>query len=161
VEGQLSSSAPANLASTAAAGSSGQASRADHVHQFQPEALIIELSDQDTANTTPKTLRTVQYWQTNYTLLEPGVWSARVAPTGAAMQFDIRINGTSIFQTLPTIDAAENSSATAAVPAVFSSAFIASGNLIPAGSVLSFHLTQSGTGGGVELHYSSDVRRAS
>jgi hypothetical protein len=157
----LSAQAPANLAATAAAGSSDQAAPADHAHQFQPEALIVELSDQDTANTTPKTLRTVQYWPKNFTLLETGVWSAKVAPIGAAMQFDIRINGTSIFQTLPTIDATENSSATAAVPAVFSTAFIASGNLIPAQSVLSFHLTQAGTSGGVELHYSTDVRRAS
>jgi hypothetical protein len=90
------------------------------------------------------------------------IFMVNTAPTGSVAQFDIRIGGTSIFATLPTIDATEISTATAATPAVFSAAFIAGGQTIAAGSSVSFHCTQIGaTVAGAGLKVALPSRRAS
>jgi hypothetical protein len=84
-------------------------------------------------------------WPEGRTLTSVPIWTVETAPTGSAAQFDIRIGGVSIFATLPTIDATETSSRTAAVPAVFSAAFITAGQTIAAGSSVSIHCTQRGS----------------
>jgi hypothetical protein len=67
------------------------------------------------------------------------------APAGSVAQFDIRVGGTSIFSTLPTIDATEQGSDTAAVAGVFSAAFVAAGQVITQGSSVAFLCTQIGS----------------
>lgn len=61
-------------------------------------------------------------------------------PTGSAAQVDLRLNGTTIFSTNPTIDAGESSSTTAATAPVLSSDPTA----ISAGDKLEFDLDQVG-----------------
>jgi hypothetical protein len=100
------------------------------------------------------TLVTVPYWPEARVLEALPVWMLNTAPVGNPAQFDIRIGGVSIFATLPTIDAAETSTATAAVPAVFSAAFIAANQTINLGASVTFHCTQVGTtatGGGAKV----------
>jgi len=122
--------------------------------------LIIPLSGESAA-VTNSTLVTVPYWPRPEVLTGLPIWMLNGAPTGAAMQLDIRIGGTSIFSTLPTIDATEQSSATAATPAVFSAAFVAAGQTIALGSSVAFVATQIGTGGGTGLKVALPTRRAS
>jgi hypothetical protein len=91
------------------------------------------------------TLITVPYWPDARILSALPIWMLNTAPTGSVAQFDIRVGGTSIFATLPTIDATETSTATAAVPAVFSAAFIAASQTIALGANVTFHCTQVGS----------------
>lgn len=91
------------------------------------------------------TLVTVPYWPEARVLEALPVWMLNTAPVGNPAQFDIRIGGVSIFATLPTIDAAETSTATAAVPAVFSAAFIAAGHVLAASANVTFHCLQVGS----------------
>jgi hypothetical protein len=91
------------------------------------------------------TLITIPYWPDARILSALPIWMLNTAPTGSAVQFDIRVGGTSIFATLPTIDATETSTATAAVPAVFSAAFIAANQTIALGASVTFHCTQVGS----------------
>lgn len=75
-------------------------------------------------------------------------FSALTAPTGAALEFDVKLDGTSVFGTKPTIDAGEYRTGTAAVPQVLSTS---SGN---AGQRLTFFVTQIGStiaGAGVQV----------
>lgn len=51
--------------------------------------------------------------------------SVSVAPVGSTIIFDVNDGGVSIFSTRPTIDAGEETTATAAVPAVISDATLA------------------------------------
>lgn len=157
----LSNTAPQNPAATAAAGTSGAVSRADHAHRYQPTDMVVPLSGETMAvpNTTLP-LVTIARWPTAQTLLGLPLWSLNSAPTGANMILDMRINGVSVFATLPSIDATEQGSETAATPGVFSAAFIASNYLIPQYSVVTFWATQVGTGGGVGLKVSLPLRRA-
>lgn len=155
----ISTSSPQNLAATAAAGSSGQVADAGHVHQFQPTDLVIPLSGESVAITV-STLLTIPYWPRPHVFTAVPVWMINGAPTGAAMQLDIRIGGTSIFSTLPTISAGATNSTTA-TPAVFSTAFVSGGQTIALGSSVTFHATQIGTGGGTGLKVAIPARRAS
>jgi hypothetical protein len=91
------------------------------------------------------TLITVPYWPDARILSALPIWMLNTAPTGSVAQFDIRVGGTSIFATLPTIDATETSTATAVVPAVFSAAFIAASQTIALGANVTFHCTQVGS----------------
>lgn len=91
------------------------------------------------------TLITIPYWPDARILSALPIWMLNTAPTGSFAQFDIRVGGTSIFATLPTIDATETSTATAAVPAVFSTAFIAANQIIGLGANVTFHCTQIGS----------------
>jgi hypothetical protein len=123
--------------------------------------LVIPLTG-EAANLTNATLLTVPYWPEARVLTALPIFMVNTAPTGSVAQFDIRIGGTSIFATLPTIDATEISTATAATPAVFSAAFIAGGQTIAAGSSVSFHCTQIGaTVAGAGLKVALPSRRAS
>lgn len=149
----VGSAAPANLAAAAAAGTSGEAARADHVHRFPPGCTVIPLTG-EVIPLSIATLVTVPYWPETRVLEALPVWMLNTAPVGNPAQFDIRIGGVSIFATLPTIDAAETSTATAAVPAVFSAAFIAASQVISLGASVTFHCTQVGstaTGGGAKV----------
>lgn len=103
------------------------------------------LGDESTAATTGVKL-TVQHWPNAHRLTAIPLWSA-TAPVGSALQLDIRIGGTSIFSTLPTI-AVGGTSSTTTTPAVFSAAFVSGGQQIAAGSVVTLHVTQSPSGGG-------------
>jgi hypothetical protein len=123
--------------------------------------LVIPLTG-EAVNLTNATLVTVPYWPETRVLTALPIFMVNTAPTGSVAQFDIRIGGTSIFATLPTIDATEISTATAATPAVFSAAFISSGYTFALGSSVSFHCTQIGaTVAGAGLKVALPSRRAS
>jgi hypothetical protein len=92
------------------------------------------------------TLSTVPYWPENSVLTTVPVWMLNTPTTGANGIFDIRISNTTIFATLPSIDASENNSSTAVTPSAFSTAFNNSGRLISIGSNVTFHCTQIGSG---------------
>jgi hypothetical protein len=80
------------------------------------------------------------------------IWAVATAPTGAALQFDIKIGGTSIYATLPTIAVSATNSAASA--GTFSTAFISGGQSIAAGVSVAFHVTQIGStvaGAGLKL----------
>ena len=158
--GAASSAAPQDPAATAAAGSSSDLARADHVHRFQPTDLLIPLSDESTALTVSTRL-TISYWPRATVLTAIPIWMVGTAPTGAALQLDIRIGGTSIFSTLPTI-AAGGTNSTTTTAAVFSSAFVSGGQTIAAGSSVTFHVLQIGsTVAGACLKVSLPSRRGS
>lgn len=160
ISGLLSDFAPQNHAATAAAGTGTSASRADHVHQFQPTDVVIPLS----APTGILTVGEVENltWPRATILTAIPVWSVKTAPAGAVLQLDIRVGGASIFSTLPTIDATETNTTTAAVPAVFSTAFVSGGQTIAAGSLVTFHVTQIGSStAGAGLKVALPTRRGS
>ncbi len=145
--------APANLAATASAGTSDEAAPIDHVHRFPDTTVVIPLSG-EAANLTVTTLLTVPRWPESRTLTALPLWMVNTAPAGSVAQFDIRVGGTSIFSTLPTIDATEQGSDTAAVAGVFSAAFVAAGHVIAQGSSVAFLCTQIGSttaGAGVKV----------
>jgi hypothetical protein len=154
----ISTTSAQNLAATAAAGSSGQVADAAHVHQFQPTDIVIPLSGESAAISL-STLLTIPYWPRPQVFTAVPVWMLNGAPTGAAMQLDIRVGGTSIFSTLPTIAAGATNSTTA-TPAVFSTAFVSGGQIIALGSSVTFVCTQVGTGGGTGLKVAIPARRA-
>jgi hypothetical protein len=123
--------------------------------------LVIPLTGEATS-LTQATLLTVPWWPEARVLTALPVWMLNTAATGSAAQFDIRVGGTSIFATLPTIDATEASTATAATAAVFSTAFISGGQQIAQGSSVTFHCTQVGaTVAGAGLKVALPSRRAS
>jgi hypothetical protein len=123
--------------------------------------LIIPLSG-ETSGSTVSTLATIPYWPRTTVLTDVPIWAVATAPTGAAMQFDIKVGGTSIFTaTLPTIaTGVTNSTASGSIAGTFSSAFTSAGSSIAAGSVVTFHLTQQATSGGVGLKVAMPTRRA-
>ena len=65
--------------------------------------------------------------------------------SGNALRVDVLVNGTSILSSKLTIDNGTKHSGVSAVPAVYSPAFVSSGHLIPAGSEVTYLVTQSGT----------------
>ena len=99
---------------------------------------------------------TIKKWPRQHTVTGLPLWMLNTPAKGTSAQFDIRINGTSIFATLPTVDANEDGSDTAATPAVFSAAFIAGGQVIPKYASVTFHVLQVGSdalypGGGAKV----------
>lgn len=122
--------------------------------------ILIPLSDESTALSTGVRL-TVPYWPKAMMLTGLPIWMVGTAPTGAALQLDIRVGGTSIFSTLPTI-AAGSTSSVGGTPAVFSTAFVSGGQQIAAGASVTFHVLQVGsTVAGAGLKVSLATRRAS
>jgi hypothetical protein len=103
------------------------------------------LGDETTAATSGVKL-TVRHWPHPHRLTAIPLWESS-APVGSALQIDIRVGGTSIFSTLPTI-AVGGTSSTTTTAAVFSAAFVSAGQTIAAGSVVTFHVTQQPSGGG-------------
>ena len=110
---------------------------------------ILIIFGEDSTPLTVSTLRTI-IWPEPTQLYAIPLWNVSTAPTGAACQFDIRVGGTSIFSTLPTI-AAGGTLSSATTPAVFSAAFVAASQTIAQGASVSFHCLQIGTGSGVAV----------
>ena len=127
--------------------------------------LVIPLSDETTALTaSPTTAKvTIPYWPRATTLTDPWIWAVAAAPTGAALQFDIQVNGTSIYLpasggTYPTIAASSTNSTSSA--GAFTTAFAAAPT-IPVGSSVSFFVRQIGsTVAGAGLKVVAQTRRA-
>lgn len=122
--------------------------------------VLIPLSDETSALTTGVRL-TVSYWPRATVLTELPIWMVSTAPTGSALQFDIRVGGTSIFSTLPTI-AAGSTSSVGGTAAVFTTAFVSGGQQIALGSSVTLHVLQVGsTVAGVGLKVVLPSRRTS
>jgi hypothetical protein len=103
------------------------------------------------------TLTTIPYWPENTFLSSQPIWMVNTAATGSEIIFDIRINNSSIFSVLPTIDQVENSSATAAIPSSFSTSFVNNNKMISIGSTVTFHCvgigsTYAGSGAKVNIY---------
>ena len=120
----------------------------------------VALSDETTALTTGVRV-TISYWPRASVLTDIPIWMVGTAPVGSAIQLDIRVGGTSIFSTLPTI-AASSLSSVGGTAAVFSTAFVSGGQQIAAGSVVTFHVLQIGSStAGAGLKVFVPMRRAS
>ena len=156
-----SAGTPANLGPVAAVGTSPNPARLDHVHRFQPTDIVIPLT-RDRQTLWVDTVLTYTKWPRDCILETIPLWSVTTAATGATIQLDIRVAGTSIFATLPTIDAGELGSDTAAVPATFSAAFTTAGFRINRLSVVTFHVLQAGVSPnqGAGLKVAIPARRA-
>jgi hypothetical protein len=109
------------------------------------DSPFLALGDETTAASVG-TKATVHHWPVAHRLTAIPLWSAS-APVGSALQLDIRVGGTSIFSTLPTI-AVGGTSSTTTTAAVFSTAFVTANQTIAAGSLVTFHVTQAPSGGG-------------
>ncbi len=126
--------------------------------------LVIPLSDETTALTASSTVAkvTIPNWPHATTLTSLPIWAVATAPTGAALQFDIRVGGTSIYLpasggTYPTI-AAGSANSTASAGA-FTTAF-ASASTIAVGSSVTFFVRQiGGTVAGAGLKVIVQTRR--
>ena len=139
-----SAGTPANLGPVEAVGTSSNPARLDHVHRFQPTDIMIPLTGEG-QYIWVGTVLTIPRWARDFIFDGVPLWTVNIAATGAAIQLDIRVAGTSIFATLPTIDAAELGTDTAAVPATFSAAFTTAGFRISRLSVVTIHVLQRGT----------------
>jgi hypothetical protein len=121
--------------------------------------ILIPLSDESAALTVATRL-TIAYWPRATVLTELPIWMVNITPTGAALQLDIRVGGTSIFSTLPTI-AAGSTSSVGGTPAVFAAAFVSGGQQIAVGASVTFHVLQIGsTVAGAGLKVSLATRKA-
>jgi hypothetical protein len=127
--------------------------------------IIIPLSGEAVALTASSTVAkvTIPYWPRTTIITDPWIWAVATAPTGAALQFDIQVNGTSIYLpanggTYPTIGAGlTNSTASAGT---FTTAFAAAPT-IPVGSSVGFFVRQVGsTVAGINLKVIAPTRRA-
>lgn len=86
------------------------------------ETLVVAVSDEATALTVGAAKVT---FRSPWPMTLSGVRaSLNTAPVGSVLQVDVNVNGVSIFSTALTIDAAEKSSVTAAVPAVLATTII-------------------------------------
>ena len=127
--------------------------------------LVIPLSDETTALTASSTVAklTIPYWPRATVITDSWIWAVATAPTGAALQFDIQVNGTSIYLpasggTYPTIAASSTNSTSSA--GAFTTAFAAAPT-IAAGSSVSFFVRQIGsTVAGAGLKVIAQTRRA-
>lgn len=127
--------------------------------------LVIPLSDETTALTASSTVAkvTIPYWPRPTVITDPWIWAVATAPTGASLQFDIQVNGTSIYLpasggTYPTIAASSTNSTSSA--GAFTTPFAAAPT-IAAGSSVSFFVRQIGsTVAGAGLKVIAQTRRA-
>ena len=119
----LSSAAPAALAATAAAGSSADAARADHVHQRDADVIVIPVGDESTALTAgPNKVRFRMPFAATLLGVRANV---NTAPTGSTLIADVNEAGTSVLGTKLSIDATETSSTTAASAATITDSSLA------------------------------------
>lgn len=81
-------------------------------------------------------------WQETTQFVSLPLWELVTAPSGASAVFDIRVNGTSIYSTLPSI--ASGSTSSSANPGVFSTAFNTANRTITSGSLVEVWCTQTG-----------------
>jgi hypothetical protein len=124
--------------------------------------LVIPLAD-ETSLITTSTRLTIPYWPRLTVLTDVPIWAVATAPTGVAMEFDIRVGSTTIFTaTRPTIatGVTNSTAATGSVAGTFSTAFTSAGSSIAAGAVVTFLLTQQATSGGFGLKVALFTRRA-
>jgi len=127
--------------------------------------LVIPLSDETTALTASSSVAklTIPYWPRATVLTDLPIWAVATAPTGAALQFDIQVGGTSIYLpassgSYPTI-AISGTNSTASAGA-FTTAFAAAPT-IAVGSVVTFFVRQIGsTVAGAGLKVALLTRRA-
>lgn len=127
--------------------------------------LVIPLSGEAAALTASSTVAkvTIPYWPRATVITDPWIWAVEVAPTGAALQFDIQVNGASIYLpasggTYPTIAASSTNSTASA--GTFTTAFAAAPT-IAVGSVVAFFVRQIGsTVAGAGLKVAALTRRA-
>jgi hypothetical protein len=119
----LSSSAPQPLGATAAAGSSGQAADAEHVHQRDTDVIVIPVGDESTALTdgTNKVRFRMPFAATLLAVRA----NVNTAPTGSTLIVDINEGGASVLGTKLSIDATETSSTTAASAATIADSSLA------------------------------------
>ncbi len=119
----LSSAAPAALAATAAAGSSTDAARADHIHQRDADVIVIPVGDESTALTAgPNKVRFRMPFPATLLAVRD---SLNLAPTGSPLIVDLNEEGTSVLGTKLSIDATETSSTTAASAATITDSSLA------------------------------------
>lgn len=121
----LTDAAPEAPGPAAIVGDDTAAARADHVHPYQVESIIVAASDMATniSSGTGKVSFRMPY---AFTLTElPRAALATAQPSGAIFTVDINENGVSILSTKLTIDNTEKTSTTAATPAVVSDANLA------------------------------------
>lgn len=127
---------------------------------------LIPLSDETTALTASSTVAkvTIPYWPRATVLTSSPIWMVNTAPTGAALQFDIQVGGSSIYLpasggTYPTIAISGTNSTSSA--GTFTTAFTAS-PAIALGSSVTFFVRQIGsTVAGAGLKVVIPNRRAS
>jgi len=114
----ISSTAPAALAATAAAGSTGQAADAGHIHQRDIDVIVIPVGDESTPLTagTNKVRFRMPFPATLLAVRN----NVNLAPTGSPLIVDINEAGASVLGTKLSIDATETSSTTAASAATIS-----------------------------------------
>lgn len=149
----LSSSAPAALGATAAAGSSADAARADHVHQRDSDVIVVPVGDESTALTTGT--NKVRFRMPFAATLLAVRANVNTAPTGSTLIVDINEAGTSVLGTKLSIDASETSSTTAASAATITD------NALADDAEISIDIDQIGsTIAGAGLKVSLFVRRA-
>jgi len=118
----ISSNAPAALGATAAAGTSGDAARADHVHQRDTDIYKVPVGDESTAVTAgTNKIRFRADFTGTLIAVRAGV---NTAPTGSTLIVDINKNGTSMLGAKLSIDPAETTSATAASGATITTSSI-------------------------------------
>jgi hypothetical protein len=150
---QVSSTAPAALAATAAAGSSTDAARADHAHQRDTEVIVIPVGDESTALTTGT--NKVRFRMPYAATLLSVRANVNTTPTGSTLIVDINEAGTSVLGTKLSIDATETSSTTAASAATITDSSLADD------AEISIDIDQIGsTVAGAGLKVSLFVRRA-
>jgi hypothetical protein len=120
---QVSSTAPAALAATAAAGTSTDAARIDHAHQRDTDVIVIPVGDESTALTagTNKVRFRMPFPATLLAVRD----SVNLAPTGSPLIVDVNEEGTSVLGTKLSIDATEASSTTAASAATITDSSLA------------------------------------
>jgi len=127
--------------------------------------LVIPLSDETTALTASSTVAkvTIPYWPRATVLTDLPIWAVATAPTGAALQFDIQVGGTSIYLpasggTYPTVAISGTNSTSSA--GAFTTAFAAAPT-IAVGSSVTFFVRQIGsTVAGAGLKVALLTRRA-
>jgi hypothetical protein len=126
--------APAALAATAAIGTSTDYAREDHVHQRDPELLVVELSGTQADPTAATAVERFRFpWPAQ---ILASALSAETAASGSAFIVNARLNATSIYSALPqiAIGSTEGSSSTLSITTA------------AAGDILRFDITQAGGG---------------
>lgn len=125
--------------STGSAGQRLTSNGAGAAPTFQSDALRIPIFFSDQSSDWTTGLKVTFTWRFGATTLTSTPIDCVTAPTGAAAQFDVKKNGTTIYSTKPTIDAGETSTDTAATPAAFSTTSLANGDIV------TIHIDQIGS----------------
>lgn len=95
-----------------------------------PEPMQVACSDEDTELAVDAVNPAIEFRMPNNMTLGSVIGFLREPATGQALAFDVHVNGTTIFSTLPTIDATEESTETAATPQVLSNTDLVEGDVV-------------------------------